>query len=521
MRVFPRHELRPKYLGERTVFDLLSKVDLPQGFAVHSMNLPDHQYKRWGEADFVVVGPTGVTVLEVKGGVVTLAGREWRYENARGQAIISTEGPARQALSAAIALEELLSERLGKSIRCRWGVTFPLCSFNVDIAELPRRRLADIHTCQDAAAFAAWLRDIPFDRLPVEANALSSADLEALHDIIVPELCAVPSLGLAVRANENEVVRLTQQQFRILESLDSNPRLCVTGGAGTGKTELAVLCARAERAAGRRPAIVTSAGMLLDSLASRMAPNEIPVVTGALPVGVDTLIVDEGQDLAQPKAMAELFRQLPGGVTEGRWRWFMDPNLQFLETPPDPECLRLLSESSAPVTLTRNVRSTREIVSVIRALLDADVGVSEIDGFGVRVGVHRASDPREEIAFVSALVNNALEDGLNPTDIAVLGPAGVGGPVCRGVGSALSDVLRPVVSGGSIQSGAFGIVGATKSFRGMEAGMVILVDLDLLPPGDRGLSHLYIGMSRARASLQLMLEPAGFSRLQQRLTQPA
>jgi len=503
------------------VFDLLSKVDYPESFAVHSMNLPDHEYKRWGEADFVVVGPAGVTVLEVKGGVVTLAGREWRYENARGQAITSTEGPARQALSAAVALERLLSERLGRSIRCRWAVCFPLCRVNIDIAELPRERFADIHMCQNAAAFAAWLREIPFDRLPAEANRLSPADVEAMRDIIVPELCAVPSLGLAVRSNENEVIRLTQQQFGILESLESNPRLCVTGGAGTGKTELAVLCARAERAAGGRPTIVTSAGMLLNSLASRMVPFGIPVVVDALPAGVDTLIVDEGQDLAQPLAMAGLFRQLPGGVAEGRWRWFMDPNLQFLETPPDPECLRLLSESSVAVTLTRNVRSTREIVSVIRVLLDADVGVSEIDGYGIRVGMHRATDPKEEIALVGAVVKSALEDGVNPTDIAVLGPSGVEGPACRGVGRALSDVLRPVVSGGAIQSGTCGVVGAIESFRGLEAGLVILVDLDLLPPGERGMSCLYIGMSRARASLQLMLQPAGYSRLKMRLAQSA
>src|SRR5262245_37118187 len=98
---------------------LLSRVRAEPGFAVHSVNLPDHEYKRWGEADFVVVTRAGVTLLEIKGGSVSIAGREWRYKNARGEAIISTEGPARQALSAAIALEGLLAEHVGRRIRCR------------------------------------------------------------------------------------------------------------------------------------------------------------------------------------------------------------------------------------------------------------------------------------------------------------------------------------------------------------------------------------------------------------------
>ena len=68
------------------------------------MNLPAHAYKRWGEADFVIVSQAGLVLLEVMGGNVALVGREWRYENASGQAITSSEEPARHAISAAVVL---------------------------------------------------------------------------------------------------------------------------------------------------------------------------------------------------------------------------------------------------------------------------------------------------------------------------------------------------------------------------------------------------------------------------------
>lgn len=508
LRIYPRHQLRPRYLGEATVYDLLSGLTPESGFAVHSVNLPEHEYKRWGEADFVVVGRAGLTLLEVKGGTVSLAGREWFYENARGRAIISTEGPARQALSAAIALESLLLARLGRRVRCRWGVVFPLCSFRRDLPELPATRLADVRTCQDASSFASWLDRIPFDQHDANDFVLQDEEIEAIRDVLVPEFSAAISLGLSARAAQHEAFRLTGQQFAILESLESNARLCVTGGAGTGKSELAALCALAEQAVGRRPAIFTSETPFAAALRARVAPRGIPVVSGTLPAGTDVLIVDEGQDQAQPARMEQLFRQLPGGLAAGRWRWFMDPNLQFMEAPPDPASLASLMQHAVPVALRRNVRSTREIVSVIQTFLDADIGTSQVDGFGIKVGFRSVADVDEEVAAVYARVSNALADGIQPFELAILGAGGNGGPACARLARLLDHACLPLSRDGQVRSESHGVITGIQDFRGMEARVVILVDLDRLPAGRLGQSMLYTGMSRAGASLFLPVRPS-------------
>ena len=513
MKVFPKYQLRPRYMGEAKVYDLLAGLSEDHGFAVHSVNLPEHEYKRWGEADFVIVNRSGVTLLEVKGGIVTIVGKEWRYENARKQAILSTEGPARQALSAAIALEKLLSDHVGRRIRCRWGVTFPLCSFNKKLAELPPERLADIHTCQTTQLFSDWLRNIPFDQHEADDFALEDEEIDAIRQIIVPELSAATSLSLAVRSAQSESIRLTEQQFAILESLESNPRLCITGGAGTGKTELASLCARAEKTAGNRPAIVTSGKPLSLALKSRMAEFDIPVVTATLPFGTNILIVDEGQDSAQMSNLESLFAQLPGGLPAGRWRWFMDPNLQFMDVPPDPACVKLLAENSAAVTLKRNVRSTREIVTTIRNFLDADVGTSQIDGYGIKVGFHNVQNQKDETGALRTFVLEALEDGIQPNEIAILGVNGLSGPVCGEMLRQLPEIFRPLSPEGRIQSSSHGVICSIAAFRGLEARVVFLAALNLLPEGIRGESLLYIGMSRASASLQMMVSPTFSARL--------
>ncbi|KVR98557.1 NERD domain-containing protein [Burkholderia vietnamiensis] len=513
MIVHPRYALRPSYLGEMTVLDLLARVPDEHGFAIHSVNLPDHEYKRWGEADFVVVNRSGVTLLEVKGGIVSLTGRVWRYANARGRAIKSTEGPARQAISAAVALEELLGKRLGRKIRCRWGVCFPLSHFTRELAELPAVRLADARTCADAQRFAVWLRDLPFDRHAPSAFALDESEIDAIREIVVPEFSATMSLGLTVRAAQEKVIRLTAQQAVLLEGLVANSRLCISGGAGTGKSELAALTARAETQAGRRPAIVTTAGPFHEALRVRMAAFGIPVVTETLPPGTDTLIVDEGQDFARPREMASLFAQLPGGIAAGRWRWFMDSNLQFRDVPPDVDCLADLAVNAVTVSLTRNVRSTTEIVSTIRGLLDVDTGISDIDGYGIRVGMHRVADAAEEQDRIVSLVTGLLATGILPSDIAVLGPAGKDGTVCADVLRRLPNLFRPLSLAGHLPSGRHGVICSIADFRGLEAQVVIMTDLDMLAGGRKGEAELYTGMSRASASLHLFVSPRFGERL--------
>jgi hypothetical protein len=508
MEIYPRFKFRPRLLGEASVYDLLARIDDEHAFAVHSVNLPEHAYKRWGEADFVVVSRAGLLLLEVKGGNVEIAGRIWRYQNARGQAIESSEGPQRQALSAAVALEQLLTRRLGRKVRCRWGVVFPLCTFNRQLDELPPDRLADQRLCVNYRSFETWLSSIPFDQHSAEDFALSDNDIAEIRDILLPEMSAASSLGLSVAGVDKGVIKLTNQQYGILDSLAANPRLTITGGAGTGKTELAVMCARAELASGHRPAILASGRALVRNLENRLAGSGIPVCTERIPDGCDVLVVDEGQDFAHPRIQEALFARLPGGIEHGRWRWFMDPNLQYLAVPPDPAGLAALSAHSASVTLTRNVRSTQEIVRSIQAFLASDIGLSVIDGYGVKVGFHEARNVDEEAASIVDLVPGLLRDGIQPRDIAVLAPGGGSGEIGTRIVDRLGHVLQPMTVTGTFASPSHGVIADITEFRGLEARVVILTGLDAVVGTADFERSLYIGMTRASVALHLFSSPA-------------
>jgi hypothetical protein len=139
--------------------------------------------------------------------------------------------------------------------------------------------------------------------------------------------------------------------------------------------------------------------------------------------------------------------------------------------------------------------------------LDADVGISQIDGFGIKVGFHSVANTEEEVVAAQRLIDNMIEEGVQPSEIAVLGPCSGSGPTCRQLLKQMPGRFQPLSAEGRIQSSVHGMVCGISDFRGLEAPVVLLVDLHLLPIDRRGESLLYIGMSRASASLQLLVQP--------------
>ena len=84
--------LIPKVLGnecksnaERKVFNWLKNSEILEGYAFHSVGLPEHEKKSYSEADFIVVTRLGVLCLEVKGGQIDCSEGIWLFEDRYGK----------------------------------------------------------------------------------------------------------------------------------------------------------------------------------------------------------------------------------------------------------------------------------------------------------------------------------------------------------------------------------------------------------------------------------------------------
>lgn len=81
----------PSYCGEevksnaeRKVFKILSGLELKNGCVLHSLGLPKHNNKIYGEIDFVVICDRGIACLEVKGGGVECREGIWIFRDRYG-----------------------------------------------------------------------------------------------------------------------------------------------------------------------------------------------------------------------------------------------------------------------------------------------------------------------------------------------------------------------------------------------------------------------------------------------------
>ena len=93
--------------SERVVFQKLER-ELPDDWIVlHSLGLPGHETKIEGEADFVILCPYGIFVLEVKGGTVACHEGLWTYSG-DFPTFTRKESPWNQAMTALGAVQNSL-----------------------------------------------------------------------------------------------------------------------------------------------------------------------------------------------------------------------------------------------------------------------------------------------------------------------------------------------------------------------------------------------------------------------------
>ncbi len=61
MKLIPSSVINFQSAAEKRIFNLLKQVNIgPNDVAMHSLNLGNHEYKRWGEADFLIISTKGV-----------------------------------------------------------------------------------------------------------------------------------------------------------------------------------------------------------------------------------------------------------------------------------------------------------------------------------------------------------------------------------------------------------------------------------------------------------------------------
>ncbi len=531
--------------AERRLLERLAK--LPAEWAVlHSVGLSIHDRKPWAEIDFVVIGPPGVFCLEVKGG--RLARREglWIFTDREGVEHSRAHGPFEQVGGADGALHRFLTEKLrwSRNVVHGYGVMTPDIRFQLTGPDIEARLVYDERdearpmTEYIARLAAFWTTD-----QRVGGRALTQAQAKEMVDLIRGDFDLRPSLRARIARVNSELLKLTVEEFRVLDGLAENDRAIVSGGAGTGKTLLAVeeairlekqgarvlLCCYnrqlakfLERVVEERSGI-TAATLhavmreiiqrdgrhpeLLDEHDDATFRLKYPAAVVDALVNLretaefDALIVDEGQDLLSGAYLDVMDLLLIGGWRSGRWRVFLDQKQNMYLPARGVELDRLNACPHVSYRLTINCRNTRGVAiqTSLLSMIDSDA-VLRVDGPTPKLIWYGGRS--DQLRQVANEVNRLLSEGIDPAQIVLLSDmrfenslvsAGLPGVRCT-----VCDISK------FKQTGSIGF-STIHAFKGLEEDAVILLDVDDIASPDAR-TNLYVGSSRARAYLTVCLD---------------
>lgn len=486
------------------------------------------------EIDFVVaIEGAGIVCLEVKGGDVWHDGTTWR-QGYRGNH--KSIDPVTQVRGSCYALRSFVeSDPRWTQGRVRWThmVVLPYAEIEDDfeLPDCPRWKVIDRNQLDQLLPLIRAVSLKQAGGLP----HLSTRGITQLQTVLGGR--GLPQLDVVARALEHSDTAdaLTAQQSVILSAIRELKRVEIRGGAGSGKTFLAVEQARRLTKSGLRVALICySHGLAsyLERVTAGLPRKERPAYVGEFHElgkrwgaadGPDESIRDSTSanfwEHQLPRQMADLAEELAPGqrfdaVVVDEAQDFADewwkPTLACLKDPDDGRVYVFSDEGQrvfdrhgsppvdlVPLILDNNIRNTRQIATAFKPLVGHSMQVKGSDGPEVRFVACSVDDALD---VADEQVDPLLDEGWRVEDIALL-TTGSRHPV---------QVERQAAGNESYWNTFWQnddiFYGHVLGFKGLERNVVILA-LNETSGRDRARERLYVGLSRARDQLVVCGDP--------------
>lgn len=507
-----------------------------------------------GETDFLVCHPDlGYLCVEVKGGGVGFDSHsgDW-FSVDRHQQKHPINNPINQALKAKYSIRSKLNEHqrwkdlaLHNVLRGH-AVFFPDVG-NASVLSRPDMPATLIGCSKDLQSPKSWI-DAAFAYWGNDASsftALGRRGLDVLRDVFARSFVVTPLVSSQLAEQEARRLVLTKDQIRVLDFLRSHRRVAVSGGAGTGKTVLALekarrlaaegfktlltcynrqladylsticgatpnldvmsfhqLChrqvERANRASGRdlvAEAKVTYPGKDLYEV---QLPNALGYSLEVLPDRYDAIVCDEGQDFRE-EFWVPLELLLMDYETSPLYVFYDDNQNIYARAGTFP-----IREE--PFSLTTNCRNTAPIhVAAYRHY--KGVPVSPPDILGDELHFEESANRDPQATKINALIVDLVaKQGVSPGDITVL----IADALHKAEYYAALRRLPLPRPASWFEEGVRGsntvLIDTIQRFKGLESPIVILWGLDTIDLS-RNQELLYVGMSRAKSLLVIVGKP--------------
>lgn len=556
--------------GERDVFALLSKCP-DDWVTLHSLDLAPWNRGLRTEIDFLVIVPDlGIVCVEVKShNELWFDGQRWHPETI-------TRSPFKQALDARYSFARRMFGVMPslKHVPITHLCVFPRAHFsmspNLSIERCEYIDERDLRSLPDESAFAGLVRErvsasIASDpALHPLTRKLTAAQVKELVQRCSPVQRRHPSAAEEVARRAAEMERILRvQQAPVLSLARLNPRLIVTGPAGTGKTLIAMELARRAASEGQRVALLCYNQLIGDWISSKLAATQpcLPSLVAGRAIRVmaqmadiaipanplnsfwdvdlpnlleerltdpefgesarfDYLIIDEAQDLiARPSLWACLEQFLSGGFATGRFAIFGDfENQVLMNADVVRSTLSELARTLAPVRweLTENCRNYSSVGEAATRLAGCSPNLYSSylrSGGGAKsydVEFYESDD--QQLVILQRWLKDFKEHGLKPSDVTILSFIRDEFSAAARLRSA-GVILEPARA----RSDRYTTYASVQAFKGMENKAVILTDV-VLDSHDFKRALFYTGATRGTEYVRVLCHASSISRLKEWLT---
>jgi len=483
---------------------------------------------RDGEIDFLIAHPRhGLLVAEVKGGGIEFDAptRSWFSLDRSGQRHLIRD-PVSQVRTSRYVLQEMLSQApatAGVHYPSGYTVVFPDTRFTPEVGiAVPREIVIDLPRARD-------LKQAIIDVYGYFASDLPQpgpSGIDALVRVLGRSWRLPPMIGAAIDASELRLRELTEQQYAILDALARRPRALISGGAGTGKTMLALEKARRLARSGFRTLLTCFNANLaawmgaqlrgtgvhvrnFHGLCTEMAqrggnplvrqpqeteqqfydrfPDALLESIPRLEQRFDAIVVDEGQDFREEWWIA--LCELLADPREGVLYIFYDDNQRIYQRK------STFPLSDEPFALTQNCRNTVRIHDLVKLFYQGDVDLTCSGPLGDPIVLLKLEDGESERDAVLKHVEWLLAQQVRPQDLVILTPRRQAlSELKQGVYGHVGLTWDPASSSGRV------LCSTVHAFKGLERPAVIVAELTGVTPVHRA-ELLYVAFSRARHHL--------------------
>lgn len=508
-------------LGEYKIFNALKKLP-DDWYVLYSLNWNNKLQSgkvQWGEADFVILNRIyGLLVIEVKSGGIEYKEGNWiqtRLDNFEKNPM---KNPFKQADKSKYKFISLLDNVLYGNKKCYIdkAVWFPSIK-NIDSDSLPPEYDDKIVLTEEALDNPLQYIIRAFDFYNSKHYTyMEKDDFDKVLSALMPEFNLIPSASNIIEENDYSFLQLTQEQKKVLDFISDQGNASIQGGAGTGKTFIAV--EQAKRFSDYGEVLFLCFNRYLykhlenncfhknveylnihtfinryssDNILSNEELLKVLKTIDFSELNYKFIIIDEAQDFDN-----KILSLIVEKATESNIRCFVfyDKN-QLLYSDKMPA---ILNDFECKLTLNKNCRNTFKILSTTNSPMNLPIRTDEYCIEGIMPRLYISTDKDKIVNKIGESINNYLSNGYKLDDIVILTLNTEDSSILSGVSKINNyDISHEKIEGKLLFTTA-------KKFKGLESNIVIIVDFNSDVIATDELTRLfYVSTSRARQLLDI------------------